>query len=589
MRTVMDALEGAAHQFGGRPALGHKENGTWRTIAWSEYRRVVRRFAKALIHLEVPSQSGVSIIGFNRPEWFIADIGAIYAGVVPAGIYTTNSPEQCQYIAEHSESQVVVVENAEQLDKFIQVRAQLPAVKAFVLMEGKSDEDGVYTWDAFLALGDDVDEAALEERIAAQSADDLCTLIYTSGTTGNPKAVMITHDNLTFIAQAMVDQIDQEPDDALITYLPLSHIAEQFVSMHAPMLTGACVYFAESIEAIGDNLREVRPALFFGPPRVWEKIQAKIVSAAAGNSPLKKKIAVWAKGVGLKGGYADQRGESKPLAYALANKLVFSKVREKLGLDRCRLVVSSTAPIARDTLEFFLSLGVPICEVYGMSECTGPATTSLPIPGQYRLGTVGKVIPGTEMKIAKDGEICMRGRHVFKGYYKNEEATQAALDEDGWLHSGDIGVMDDQGFFKITDRKKDIIITAGGENIAPQLIEGMLKAIPAVSQAVVIGDRRKYLSALITLDPERIDNELKVAGSGASNPAAAAECDDFLKYLDGQVQEINKHLARVQTIKRFRVLPRELTIEDGELTPTMKIKRRVVNEHFANEIEALYG
>jgi len=325
---------------------------------------------------------------------------------------------------------------------------------------------------------------------------------------------------------------------------------------------------------------------FLGVPRVWEKIQARIVAAAAQNSGLKRRIGAWARSVGLAGGYAEQEGRSKPLLHGLAGRLVFSKVRERLGLDRCRIEGSSTAPIARDTLEFFLSLGIPICEIYGMSECTGPTTFSR--PDRYRTGKAGWAMSGTGLRIADDGEVLMKGPHVFLGYYKDEEATREALDQDGWLHSGDIGALDGQGFLSITDRKKEIIITAGGKNVSPQYIEAKLKAIPVVGQAVVIGDRRRYLSALLTLDPERLPEEARRAGLSLDAPEAAAASQEFRAHLQPQVDAVNATLSRVEAIKKYVVLPHEFTIAGGELTHTMKLKRRVIDEKYATEIEGLY-
>jgi len=374
----------------------------------------------------------------------------------------------------------------------------------------------------------------------------------------------------------------------MLSYLPLSHIAEQIVSLHGPMVSGATVSFAESIEKLADNMREVRPTIFLGVPRVWEKIQAKIQEASAANpSGLQKKIAGWARKQGLKGGYADQTGEARPLFWGVAEKLVFNKVRDRLGLDRCRIAVTSAAPISKDTLEFFLSLGLPIMEVYGMSECTGPATSSLPTA--YKTTYVGRVLPGAEIKIAEDGEICMRGRHVFKGYFKNEAATAEALDDDGWLHSGDIGEIDKDGFLKITDRKKDLLITAGGENIAPQVIEGKLKGIPWVSQAVVVGDRQKHLSALLTIDETKFKDVLSQSGSSAKSMEDAADDDKLHAFMMEQVEKVNGDLARVQTIKKIKILPSELTIEGGELTPTMKVKRKIVNQKYQEFIDGFYG
>ncbi len=586
--TVMQVLDGTASKHGHRPAMRVKKGGRWVATSWSEYRDQVRLTARAFIHLGLEPGTGVSIIGYNSPEWFVADVAAIYAGGFPAGIYTTNSPEQCKYIAEHSDSSIAVVENAEQLAKFTEIRDQLPKLKAIIVIDNSGEGDDVYGWNDLAELAANVDEAALEERIAAQDPDDCCTLIYTSGTTGNPKAVMISHDNITWTARVSLEPYGGvTTDDRVISYLPLSHIAEQVISLHGPMVGGSCTSFAESIDKLGDNLREIRPTLFLGVPRVWEKIQAKIVAGAAQNSGLKKKIGIWAKGVGLKAGNAEQQGGSPPLLHGLANKLVFTKVRAALGLDQSRLQVTSAAPISRSTLEFFLSLGVRIVEVYGMSECTGPATIS-PAPDRYRTGKVGLPLPGTEVKIAKDGEICMRGRHVFKGYYKNPEATAEALDDEGWLHSGDIGEFDKEGFLQITDRKKDLIITAGGENIAPQLIEGLLKSIPAVSQAVVVGDRRKHLSALFTIDETKVKEAISQSGSPANDMATAAECPKVRDWLFKQVEGINQNLARVQTIKKIAILPADLSIEGGELTPTMKVKRKVVNQKYSDLIEAFY-
>ena len=585
-QRVMDVLERTARSNGPRPALRVKRGGAWRTFTWDEYRQQVRQIARSLIAIGVQPGAGVCIIGYNCPEWFFADVGAIYAGAVPAGIYTTSSPEQCQYIAGHCEAPVVFVEDQEQLAKFLAVRNRLPALKAIVLMNGDSAQAGVYSWAKFVELGLRTPEAELEKRIAAQTPDGMATLIYTSGTTGVPKGVMLSHDNITWTASEAIGLIGGSPTDEVVSYLPLSHIAEQVASLHGTMAYGICVSFAESMEKLGDALREVRPHYFLAVPRVWEKIQERIMAAGAQNPPLKKKIAAWARRQGLAGGYAEQQRVGKSPMYAIANALVFKKVRKTLGLDRARILITSAAPISRDTLEFYLSLGLPICEVYGMSECTGPATASL--PNRYRTGKAGYVLPGSEIKIAEDGEVCMRGRHVFMGYYKDTLATAEALDKDGWLHSGDIGTLDAEGFLQITDRKKDLIITAGGENVAPALVEGYLKGIPVVSQAVVIGDRQRYLSVLLTLNKDRILQDAQSCGSAACDPETASRDEKFLAFLQRQIDAVNARLARVQAVKKFRVLPTEFTIEGGELTPTMKIKRKVVTEKYKEEIEKLY-
>ncbi len=586
--TLMEVMKSTVEKHGDRIALKMKIDGQWQETTWKEYQEQVRTTARAFMALGLEAGKAVTILGNNCPQWLISDLAGIFAGAVPGGSYTTNSPEQCQYISEHSEANIAVVEDADQLAKYLKIRDQLPDLKAIVMMKGSHNDEKVYSWEDLPKLAEAVSEEALEARIKAQQPDDCCTLIYTSGTTGNPKGVMITHDNLTWTAERMVKTINSGHEDQIISYLPLSHIAEQVVSIHSPIVMGCTVWFAESMDLLGQNLTEVRPTIFIGVPRVWEKIQAKMVAAGQENPWLKKKIAAWARKKGVIGGYAYQRGEAYPSFYGLANKLVYSKVREKLGLDRCTLFVSTAAPISMDTLEFFMSLGIPITEVYGMSECTGPATVSLPYPNQYRTGWAGPTFMDTEMMIAEDGEILMRGRHVLKGYYKNEEATKETIDEDGWLHSGDVGKIDDIGFLKITDRKKELLITAGGENIAPQVLEGKLKAIPALSQAVVIGDKRKYLSALFTLDPEKIVQEAEAAGSPAKDTASAATCEKFRTYLQKQVEEINATLARVQTIKKFVILPQELSIEGDELTPTMKLKRRIIYNNYEQEIESMY-
>jgi len=527
-------------------------------------------------------------MGFNRPEWFLSDLGAIHAGAVPAGIYTTNPSELCRYIAHHAQAAVVVVENEEYLQRFLEIRADLPHLRAVVLMDGESDPaQGVLSWRELLDRGDSVPERDLETRLAAQRPDDVATLIYTSGTTGPPKAVQLSHHNIAWIAGRLAETYEVTAGEALLSYLPLSHVAEQVVSLHCPMAAGACTWFAESLDALRDNLLEVRPHFFFAVPRVWEKMQAGIQAAGAGAPPLRRRIAAWARDLGLRGGYADQQGDNRPLLYPLAERLVFRKVRARLGLDRARILATSAAPISRGTLDFFLSLGMPLLEVYGMSESTGPTTFST--HDRYRTGSAGWAIPGTELRTAEDGEILMRGPHVFCGYLDDPDATAEALDDDGWLHSGDIGHLDEEGFLWITDRKKELIITSGGKNLAPQRVEGKLREIPAVSQAVVVGDRRKYVAALLTLDPESLGETARAAGSPATNLEEAAACPEIHGHLESEVARVNRDLARYEAIKRFAVLPRELSVEGGELTPTLKLKRRVVDEKYAAEIESLYA
>lgn len=589
---VHEVLGETARRYGDRPALRVKRRGGWRTTTWSGYLRDVRRAGRALVGLGVQPGKGVAIIGYNCPEWLIADVGAIFAGAVPAGIYTTNTPEQVRYITHHCEAKVAFADTPEQVEKFVAEQEHTPELDVVVQMLGSPTEAKrgrlrVMAWDEFMKLGDETPESDLEARLSVQKPDDVSTLIYTSGTTGEPKAVMLSHTNIVWTARVVVDTLNLGPNDVSISYLPLSHIAEQLLSIHAPMAIGSLLYFAESLDKLGDALQEVRPTVFLGVPRVWEKIQAKMVAAGASAPPLRRKMVAWARKVGLAAGYAVQRGEPRPVVTPIAKKLVLDKVRARLGLDRARFCITSAAPIAKDTLEFFLSFGIPILESFGMSECSGPASYSP--PDRYRIGTCGVVLPGAKLKIADDGEVCIFGPHVFKGYFKDPEATKNALDSEGWLHSGDIGTIDEDGFLQITDRKKDLLITAGGENIAPQVLEGQLKSIPVVAQAVVVGDRKKYLSALLTLDPARVKAEAEAAGSRAETSAEAAKCTVFQRHLQKQIDQVNEKLARVQTIKKFVIIPHEFSIDTGELTPTMKVKRKVVSEKYNTEIESMYA
>jgi long-chain acyl-CoA synthetase len=583
---IIDAFERHAHARPDAPALHFTRGGRWDVLAWREYHEQVRLAARALIALGVGAGEHVTIIGFNCVEWFVADLAAIAAGAVPAGIYTTNTAEQCRYVAAHCSARVAFVENAEQLEKFRAIRSELPSLAAVVVMREAPDGDDALSWADFLALGRSVDTEQLDTRIAAQRMDDVCTLIYTSGTTGVPKAVMLSHGNISWVLEQAAALVDIGAGDDIVSYLPLSHVAEQLFSLHSNAVLGTSIWFAESLETVADALRAARPHHFLAVPRVWEKMQAKMEAAGAKSSPFKKKIVAWARRVGLAAGYADQHGRARPWTYPIAKRLVFSKVRNALGLDRARTLVTGAAPISRRTLDFFLSLGLPILEVYGMSECT--AITTCSTRARYRTGKAGYTLPGTEVRIADDGEICMRGPHIFKGYYADPVATAAAIDDDGWLHSGDIGDIDADGFLQITDRKKELIITSGGENVPPQLVEGYLKSIAAVSQAVLVGDRRRYLAALLTLDPDKIATVAALAGSPARTPAEAATCARFLGFLQRELDRVNRRLARVQTVKRFAVLEEELSIEGGELTPTMKVKRKVVSEKYAAVIERLY-
>ena len=565
------------------PAYYVRDGGVWNATSWADYGEEVSRAARALIALGVQKGQTVTILGFNRPEWVVADLACMAIGGAPAGIYTTCSPEEVAYIARHCESPLIVVEDDEQRAKVDAERESLPALKHVVVMRGATADGDAMAWEDFLSRGDSIDESEYRARIDELEPNGLATLIYTSGTTGPPKGVMLSHENLAWTASAAQEMVSMTSSDCSLSYLPLSHIAEQMFTIHGPITAGAAVYFAESIEKVPDNLKEVQPTVFFGVPRIWEKFHAGIAGKLKDATGFKAKLVSWAMKVGERATNDRMEGrEPGSFSYFLANKLIFSKLKPAVGLGRARVCVSGAAPIAREVLEFFAKLDILVLEVYGQSEDTGP--TSFNQPHAFKFGTVGPVVPGVEVKIAEDDEILVKGPNVFLGYYKDEAATNETLSGE-WLHSGDLGAFDGK-FLKIIGRKKDIIITAGGKNVTPKNIESSLKNHAMINEAVVIGDRRKFLSALVTIDPDAVAGWAKEHGGDVSRVHEdAALRADIQKHLD----EMNSKLARVEQIKKFTVLSRNFSVEDGELTPTLKVKRRVVNEHFSDDIESMYA
>jgi long-chain acyl-CoA synthetase len=595
--TIVDRLLRNARTQGDKPAIHFRREGATNGFAhltWAEYARRCRAFAGALLGQGYAPGDAVTIMGENSPEWLVADVGAMLARGVAAGIYQTSTAEQAQYIVEHCEARVWVVEDAALWRKMRAARDALPRLTRVVLIRGAEEHSNdplVVSFEDFLA-GGAAHQTQVDARLAEIQDADLATLIYTSGTTGPPKGVMLSHRNLGFTADLALQIIGQaSPEDCVVSYLPLSHIAEQMFSIHVSIAAGYPIWVAGGLDRLKDTLVVARPTVFMGVPRVWEKFQAALEGRLREATGLKGAIVGWARGVGLR--LMPQVVESGPpggldgLQYALARKLFYGKLAGQLGLDRLRVAVSGAAPIGRNTLEFFASVGIIIHEVYGQSEDSGPTTFNQPFPGRRRIGTVGQPLPGVQVKIAPDGEILVRGDNVFLGYYKQPEATAETL-VDGWLHSGDVGEFDAQGFLRITDRKKDLIITAGGKNVAPQNLEKLLKAIGGIGQAVVIGDRRKYLSALLTLDPEKSAAVARERG-WPLDPAALAKHAAFVAHVQAGVDRVNAELAKYESIKKFTLLPVDFTPETGELTPTQKVKRKVVGDKYAAEIEAMYA
>ena len=569
------------------PAYYERVNGAWKATTWRGYADEVSAAAQAMIALGVEPGNVVTILGFNQPSWVIADVAAMAIGAVPAGIYTTNSPRECHYILDHSESPLLVIEDEGQWAKIEQIRGDLPNLRHVVMMRGAAEIDDpmVMSWEEFNAAGADVEREVLDAKLAALEPNQLATLIYTSGTTGPPKGVMLSHDNLMWTSSQAIHATGIRKTDSSLSYLPLSHIAEQVFTIHGPATSGWAVYYAESIENLADNLKEVQPTVFFAVPRVWERFYAGVSAELAKATGVKAKIAEWAMGVATKTTKLRNEGKEPTGAlaaqYKVADKLVLSKIKHAVGLSRAMVMVTAAAPIAYELLEFFGSLDIRIQEVYGQSEDTGPSTMNQ--SDAIRFGSGGRAFPGAEIRIAADGEILVKGRNVFMGYYKDPEATAETL-IDGWLYSGDLGEIDDDGFLWITGRKKDIIITAGGKNIAPSPLEGGLKNNELISEAVVIGDRRKFLSVVITLDEEAAERymlENNLEGPAHLSPQIQDEIQEA-------IDELNTGFARVEQLKKFAVLPRQLSIEGGELTPTLKVKRNKVNEHFADIIDKMY-
>jgi long-chain acyl-CoA synthetase len=585
--TIPQRVLNHGQQLGSAPAYYTRGAGGWEATSWKTYADEVRRAGAALIALGVEAGQSVCILGGNRPEWVIFDVGAMAAGAVPAGIYTTSSPGECAYILNHCEAPVLLVENEAQWQKVASVRDELPHLRHVVMMRGGGavDDSMVIAWDDFLGRGGSAG-GGLDERMAGLRPDTVSTLIYTSGTTGRPKGVMLTQDNLTWTASQACELVDASEKERVLSYLPLSHIAEQMFTIHIAAALGYPVYYAESLDKLLANMIEVKPTMVFGVPRVWEKFHAGVLEKLGEAHGAKAKLAMQAMAVGAKVTKRQAAGLGASFVdaarYKLFDKLVYSKVKAGLGLGEARFCVSGAAPIAPEVLEFFAGVGLPIYEVYGQSEDCGP--TSFNAPGRTRFGTVGPPFPGVEVKIASDGEIIVRGRNVFAGYFKDPEATAETL-HDGWLHTGDLGEFDADGYLSITGRKKDIIITAGGKNIAPKLFEGTIRSHPLVAEAVVIGDRRKFLTALVSLDGEAVERFMKERE--LSGPPD--ESKEIRSEIQKAVDEANAEMARVEQIKKFTILAREFSIAEGELTPTLKVKRNVVVSNFESEIEAMYA
>jgi long-chain acyl-CoA synthetase len=585
-KTLADLLPRAAELYGDRPAVRYKDGGKWVDRSFLEVLEIVRPLALGLTALGIEKGDRVSILGNTRPEWTYFDFAALSIGAIVVPIYQTNSPEECRYVLENSDAKVVVVEDEEQLQKIREVRAQVPKLEQVVLMTG-SAEDAISSED-LAAKGAGVDTGLWEQRYSAVAPADICTFIYTSGTTGPPKGCVISHGNY----RSMLDMVNEtsviEDQDVSYLYLPLAHSFALLIQLGSFDLGATIAYWERDPLQILPNLAELKPSYFPSVPRIFEKIYTAANSGMEKQGGLKKTIFDWSIGVGAKMRKAERSGRKPGFllsrSYAFADKQVLSKIRNLFG-GRLRLAVSGAAPINPEILRFFDAAGVLVLEGWGMTETSTAATISK--PDDFKVGTIGKPFPGCEVRIADDGEILVKGPNVFQGYHKNEEATRETI-VDGWLHTGDIGEIDSDGFIKITGRKKDIIITAGGKNITPANLEAEIKQQPLVSQCVVVGDRRPYLVALVTLDPEEAAAYAKEHGL-PEDPAALASNPAIRAAIEAHVEKINQNFARVEQVKKVAILPHDLSQESGELTPTLKVKRAVVASKHEQEIDALYA
>lgn len=563
----------------------------WRPTPWKDFHAEVWTVARALVSLGVEPGGTLGILSANRPEWTLGCLGVNAIGGAPAGIYHTCAPNQVAYIVQHAKCRVILVEDEAQYDKVAAVRDSLEALEWIVLMGdctvGNAPQD-VLTWDAFLARAAETPQDTVDARYAEITPDTLASLIYTSGTTGRPKGVMLTHHNITETARIGNIILRFAPGDTTLSYLPLAHIAEQMISIHMACYMGYGVYYAVAPEHLADHLKEVRPTIFFGVPRVWERIGQALLDRLGQATGPRATLARWALGIGARVSELRNRG-AKPggllgLQYRIADRLILGTIRQRLGMDRVRIAPSGAAPISPKILELFGSLGIQILEVYGLSETCGPVSWN--VFDDTRFGTVGPPIPDVQVRIADDGEVQVQGPNVFVGYYDDPEATAAVLSDDGWFSTGDLGRLDD-GFLVITGRKKDLIITSGGKNIAPSSIERGLAALPLVAEAVVIGDNRRFLTAVLSLDPDAAQAFARDHNLEPDTPLT--EHPELRLALEEGISQVNDQHARVEHVRDFRILPRNLSVDEGELTPTLKVRRAQVQENFKTLIDGMYG
>lgn len=596
---VPKQFKNTATRLGSKVAMRHKAFGLWQEITWSEYYTFAEQLASGLLELGVGKGDFVGVIGENCPNWLYIDMAAQMVGATTVGIYTTNAWEQVSYVVQHAECKVLFAENEEQVDKWLRFRHETPKLQWVVYWEEKGlqtlEEPQLLAWSSLVQKGQDKldqNRKEIEKRTNDIEEDDTAILVYTSGTTGNPKGAMLTHKNLLWAAQTL-SSIDDggmlAQDEEIMSFLPLCHIFERTFSVYVHLVIGYKINFVESIDTLPQNLREIHPSIGYAVPRIWEKYYSRIYIQMQDADWFNRQAYAWALNTADKYQAVQSQGKTPSpilrLSHFIAQRGIFYYLKERLGMEKMRYAFSGAAPISPDILRFYQKIGLTLVEGYGMTETSALITFST--LNNFKHGTVGKAVPGAEVKLGQDGEILTRHGGVFKGYYRNPEATEAAL-QNGWMHTGDIGEIDEEGYLRIVDRKKDLIITAGGKNIAPQYIENKLKFSPYINDAIVIGDKRKYLSAIIVLDEDNINKFAQDNKIQYSTYADLAENEAIQKLIDGEVLKVNKTLAKVQNIRKYRMLNKRLYQEDGEMTPTMKVKRKYINEAYGDLIESMY-
>lgn len=600
--TIGDELARSVERDGDRV---HYIKADGEQVTSRQFAQLCRNVARSCISLGVQKNEGVGILGFNSLQWFAADVGATLATALPVGIYTTSKPHVVKYVLEKSAARIVFVDNQDALLVILSIKAECPKLENIIFwgdvdLEQFSDHYSyVYSWQEFLEMGDPSFDKDVSDRLSTVVPEDCCKLIYTSGTTGLPKAVMISHANLTSVVHSIQRLLNISSSDRVVSFLPCSHIAANMIDIVGPIMLDFTVYIARPDALRGSlvtTLCQVRPTLFLAVPRVWEKMRDKMLEVGAKRGAVSRFIAAWAKDIGMAACLAEENNTAMPFGVSFAQWIVFGNVRKALGLDQARIFVNSAAPLQKTTDDYFRSLRIKIMDLFGATEATGPLTVNM--PNAYKRGTSGKSIPGVEVKVVNpdksgEGELCFRGRNIFMGYLGQEEESGRTIDGDGFYHTGDLGRVDEDGFVTITGRLKELLVTAGGENVAPLLVESsILEAMPAICRAFAIGDKRRFVSCLLI--PYMNDKGELQGASAAVNPSVTTAQEavgdaTWKTYLDQGVEEANKHaISNAAKVRKYRLLERDFSVDGGELTPTLKVKRKVVLEKYDALISEIY-